>query len=89
VKRLALRAKALWRDVLCFGSMIAFIVAAAIFLILFLMAGMAFCFVIFFLVSADRLLARRGDREEERSIFSDLREAIRDSAVANQSDVIN
>ena len=86
MKRLAMRAKALWRDVLCFGSMIGFIVAAALFLILFLVAGMAFCFVIFFLVSVDRLLTRR---EEERSIFSDLRDAIRDSVVANKSDLVN
>lgn len=85
MKRLATGAKALWRDVLCFGSMIAFIIAAAVFLVLFVVAGMAFCFVVFFLVSADRLLARNGDH----SIFSGFRESIRDFVAANKSNWIN
>jgi hypothetical protein len=86
MRRLATRAKALWRDVLCFVSMIAFIIAASLFLVLFLMAGMAFCLAIFFVGHIDRLIARR---EEERSILSDLRDAIRDSVVANKSDLVN
>lgn len=60
--------KYLWRNVLSFASVIAFIVSTAVFLILFLVAGMAFCFVVFFVVNVARLVAPRRDVEEERSI---------------------
>jgi len=85
VKRLATQVKTLWRDVLCFSAMIAFIVSAAVFLVLFLVAGMAFCFAMFFLVSVHRLLAPRQENEEERSILYGLRESVRDLVLVNKN----
>jgi len=65
--------------------MIALIVSAAVFLILFLIAGMAFCLVMFFLVSADRLLAPRQETDEERSVLFGLRESVRDLVFVNKN----
>jgi hypothetical protein len=69
--------------------MIAFIVSAAVFLVLFLVTGMAFCFAIFFLTSVDRLLAHSQDAEEERSILYGLRESVRDLVRANKDNLPN
>lgn len=85
MKRFAARVKALWRDVLCFSAMIALIVSAAVFLVLFLVAGMAFCFVMFFLVSAHRLLAPRQKTDEERSVLYGLRESVRNLVFVNKN----
>ena len=84
MKRFAARVKTLWRDVLRFSSIIAFIVSAVVFLVMFFVTGMAFCFVIFFLASADCLLAQ--DKKEERSIFYGLRSSVRDLVVESKHD---
>jgi hypothetical protein len=60
-------------------------VSAAVFLVLFLVAGMAFCFVMFLFVSVDRLLAPSQETEEERSILYGLRESVRDLVMTNRN----
>ena len=69
MKRLVWFSKQLWREAFCFVSMIAFITSTVVFLILLVAAAMAFCFAVFFLVSFDRLIARRQHPEKGRSIF--------------------